>query len=122
MSSIKEQNIWYPWIYEGRQGDYAKKITEVDIDQIVELVQKRVEEDGESSISNGLVGENKEHEPVMRKLMSWASNETNIRQCVRHLLDEAKALEANSDYEPRTVDFVCRDLANAAKWIGGSRG
>jgi hypothetical protein len=45
----------------------------------------------------------------MRKMMEWVSREKNIRQCV----------EANPD---ETVDWICRDLANASKWLHGSSG
>ena len=73
---------------------------------MVSLVQQRAQEDGTWAIDNGFVGDNEE---TMRKMMAWVSDPKNILQC----------LEANPN---ETVDWICRDLANATKWIMGSRG
>lgn len=101
-----EMTIWFPGIYSGREGDYAKLVADVPEVHAVELVQQRAHEDGEWAIQNGLVGDN---EDVMRKMMAWVSDSNNIRQ----------ALKANPD---ETVDWICRDVANGSKWVGGSRG
>jgi hypothetical protein len=74
-------------------------------------VQKRAQEDGEWAIANGHVGDNEDN---MRKMMAFVSDEKNIRQCVGIFIKED--LEGK-----RTVDFVCRDLANASKYARGSR-
>lgn len=99
----EDQTIWFPGIYTGRQGVYARKTSEFSLDEIVKLVQMRAQEDGEWAIKNGFVGNN---EDKMRKMMAWVSNEDNIRQC----------LEANPH---ETIDWICRDLANGSKWVGG---
>jgi hypothetical protein len=106
-----EETIWFPGIYSGRQGDYAKLVMECSEEQIIALVQQRAKEDGEWAIENGFVGDN---EDVMRKMIKWVSDETNIRQAMSHLT-------LDNGGHTRTVDWICRDLANAAKWIGGSR-
>lgn len=111
MSITQDQTIWFPGIYNGREGVYDKRIADVSLVELVELVQKRAKEDGEWAIENGFVGDN---EDKMRKMMKWVSNPENIEQCVGHILG------AGMEHE-RTVDFVCRDLANASKWVGGSR-
>jgi hypothetical protein len=110
MSIIENQTIWFPGIYEGRQGDYAKHISEVMDEDLFRLVQERAKEDGEWAIANGHVGENNENELTMRLMMKWVSDPNNIRQC----------FEAHIVENP-TVDWICRDLANASKWIAGSR-
>jgi hypothetical protein len=51
------------------------------------------------------------YEKQANLMMKWCSTPSNITQC----------LQGNLDMGP-TVDWICRDLANAAKWIGGSRG
>jgi hypothetical protein len=123
MSKIQEhETIWYPGIYGGRTDeDYTQVATEVPEKVLILLVQKRAEEDGEWAIANGHVGDN---EDKMRKMMAWVSDETNIMQCLGYIADEEEEQRklGNEDYEPRTVDYVCRDLANGSKWVGGSRG
>jgi hypothetical protein len=98
---VEEQIIWFPGIYSGREGAYAKPIADVSTELLVDLVQKRAKEDGEWAIENGHVGGN---EPLMREMMKWVSDPKNITQCA----------DANPD---ETVDWVCRDLANGSKWI-----
>lgn len=112
MTIVGEETIWYPGIYEGRQGAYATLIDTLDLVEIIPMVQKRAEEDGEWAIANGFVGDNEEK---MRKMMAWVSDPKNIEQAVEAALE---------DYPPRTktVDFVCRDLANGSKWLAGSLG
>jgi hypothetical protein len=109
---VAEKTIWFPgFFYNGREGDYAKAVNELERETIIELVQKRAEEDGEWAIENGHVGNN---EDVMRKMMAWVSDPKNINQCLDHIH------KVNMGHE-RTVDWVCRDLANGSKWVGGSR-
>jgi hypothetical protein len=101
--------IWFPGIYHGRSdGQYGLKATDVPIDEIIELVQQRAQDDGEWSIDNGFVGPNNESEPKMRRMMAFVADEKNIRQCVEHI-------RAGNSPENATVDWVCRDLANASK-------
>jgi hypothetical protein len=129
------ETIWYPGIYGGRRTEpWTSSIEELEDDEIVDLVQQRASEDGEWAIENGFVGENNEHEPLMRKMMEWVSDEKNIRQCIeatrkeesrrmaQHKLQADPDDEDGDEFEPRTVDYICRDLANGSKWVGGSRG
>jgi hypothetical protein len=101
-----ETTIWFPGIYNGREGDYALISSDIPEAKLIELVQQRAHEDGEWAIQNDFVGDN---EDIMRKMMAWVSDPKNIKQC----------MEANPN---ETVDWICRDLANGSKWIGGSRG
>jgi hypothetical protein len=48
----------------------------------------------------------------MRQMMAWAGDPTNIAQALEHIYKE-------EDAHIRTVDYLCRDLANASKWIAG---
>lgn len=107
MSLTEDQTIWFPGIYNGREGDYAKTLSEVTQVELLNLVQQRAQEDGEWAIDNGFVGDD---EDKMRKMMAWVSDLDNINQCVDHINKEGLL-------DQRTVDFVCRDLANASKWI-----
>lgn len=107
MSILADQTIWYPGIYMPREDEkYTAIASHINFDELVKRVQKRAKEDGEWAITNGHVGEN---EAKMRRMMAWVSDETNIRQCLEHIHTEKQ------DHH-RTVDFVCRDLANASKW------
>jgi hypothetical protein len=110
----EDETIWFPGIYAGRMGfDWVQKVADIAPPELVKLVQQRAQEDGEWAIANGFVGENNENEPRMRRMMEWVSNETNIDQCLGHILRAGEA-------ELRSVDWVCRDLANASKWsVGG---
>lgn len=108
----EDMTLWFPGIYNGRQGVYAKTVGELSDEDTITLVRHRVQEDGEWAIENGHVGENNENEPLMRKMMEWASDPTNIAQCLEHIYKEENA-------HIRTVDWVCRDMANASKWLGG---
>lgn len=125
------ETIWFPGIYNGRDyKPWTRAVNTMSDDRLIALVQKRAKEDGEWAIKNGFVGNN---EDKMRQMMAWVSDETNIRQCVAHLCDEeTKRMvqhevmadpddEDFDEFEPRTVDYICRDLANASKWVGGSR-
>lgn len=110
MSVIEDQLIWFPGIYGGRTDpDYTQPVGELlfELDVLIERVQKRAQEDGEWAIKNGFVGDN---EDKMRRFMAFVSDETNIRQCVDHIRKEGMETK-------RTVDWVCRDLANASKWM-----
>lgn len=102
----QEQIIWFPGIYEGRSGLYDTPARVYTDEKLIDLVQKRAEEDGNWAIDNGVVGDNAD---VMRKMMDWVSDPKNILQC----------RAANPD---ETVDWICRDLANATKWIMGTQG
>lgn len=109
MSITEHETIWFPLEYRGRDTpEYTQLVKDTPIEEIIKIVQKRAETDGEWAISAGLVGENNKNETKMRRMMAWVSNETNIRQCVAWILEH----EANAD---RTVDYVCRDLANGSK-------
>ncbi len=107
----EEMTIWFPGIYSGREGAYTKKVADISLVGITELVQQRAQEDGEWAIDTDHVGDN---EDCMREMMAWVSDPINIQQCVGHILKHGE------EYE-RTIDWVCRDLANASKLIGGSR-
>lgn len=105
MTDIQEhETIWFPGIYPGRESEpwtlLASNFTD---ERLVELVQQRATEDGEWAIANGHVGDN---EDKMRAMMAWVSNPEHIRQCAT----------MNIEYGV-TVDWVCRDLANASKTI-----
>lgn len=111
MKITQEQTIWFPGIYAGRSdGQYTKLVADVSLAELTELVQKRAEEDGMWAINNGFVGDN---EANMREMMAFVSKEENIHQCVEHILKDGAE-------EKRTVDWVCRDLANASKYVHGS--
>lgn len=111
MTIVEQETIWYPGIYDGRTDrDYTKLVADISLVALTELVQKRAQEDGQWTIDNGFVGDN---ESNMRQMMDFVSNENNIQQCVEHIL--RKGLEG-----VRTVDWVCRDLANASKLFHGS--
>ena len=111
MSITEEQTIWFPGIYGGRtDGEYTKRVADVSLAELTELVKKRAQEDGQWAIDNGHVGDN---EASMRKMMAFVSDEKNIQQCVGHILKEGSE-------EISTVDFVCRDLANASKYAHGT--
>lgn len=104
--------IWFPGIYRGREGDYAKKVGDISLPELMALVEKRAQEDGEWAIENKVVGEN---EANMRKMMEFVSTGINITQCVGHI-------RRNGTENETTVDWVCRELANASKFVHGSRG
>lgn len=100
--------IWFPGIYEGRtDSEYTQLVADIPLDEIVDLVKKRAREDGEWAIANGLVGDN---EDKMRRMMQFVSDRVNIQQCTAYIYKE------NGEHE-RTIDYVCRDLANASKMM-----
>jgi len=111
---LAKGNIWYPGPYEGRinDADFQQVVGDLSLMQIGVLVQKRAKEDGEWTIEQGLVGSMGEHEDKMRRMMAWVSDTTNIAQCIAHILHE------KHEYH-RTVDWVCRELANASKHAVG---
>lgn len=112
----EQETIWFPGIYDGRQYEpWTTPIGYFSDNRIIALVQKRARQDGAWAIQNDFVGNN---EDKMHKMMAWVGDERNICQCVEALRkEEVQAREiGNEDYEPRTVDFVCRDLANGSKW------
>jgi hypothetical protein len=103
----EEEIIWFPGIYGGRTTpEYLQKAGDISQDELIALVQRRAQEDGEWAIENGHVGQN---EDIMRKMMEWVSRPKNILQCVEENMNE-------------TVDWICRDLANGSKWVSGDRG
>lgn len=111
MNITEGQTIWYPGIYGGRTDEeYTQVAMHLNFADLVQLVQIRAKEDGEWVIANGLVGPNNENEDKMRRFMAFVSDETNIRQCVDHIHKDGLD-------HVRTVDWVCRDLANASKWM-----
>jgi hypothetical protein len=121
MTDIQEhETMWFPEIYGGRKGVYAQPLCEMlsnppqpeEILKLVELVATRAKEDGEWAIENGFVGDN---EDTMRKMMAWVSRPDNIEQCAQGVFRDEMEHEC-------TVDWVCRDLANASKNIMGTRG
>lgn len=104
------ETIWFPGIYGGRtDAEYTQKVSELllELEVLIERVQKRANEDGEWAIANGFVGNN---EDKMRRMMAFVADEQNIRQCIEHIRKEGSETE-------RTVDWVCRELANASKWV-----
>lgn len=105
----EDQIIWHPGIYHGREGAYSQVACNVPQEDLIELVRKRAQEDGEWAIVNGHVGPHNENASLMRRMMEWVADPENIVQC----------FEANPE---ETVDWICRDLANGSKWAGGSRG
>jgi len=107
MSIQEHETIWFPGIYGGRTDEqYTQFVADISLVELTQLVQKRAQEDGQWAIENGFVGDN---EAKMRKMITFVSNSIMIQQCVGHILEEG--LEGE-----RTVDYVCRDLANASKW------
>jgi hypothetical protein len=108
---VDNETIWFPGIYAGRQGPYAQLASDISRGDLIELVQKRAEEDGEWAIAKGVVGDN---EDKMRRMMAWVSDPKNIVQCYENEV----VLNENAP----TVDWICRDLANATKWIGDRLG
>jgi hypothetical protein len=115
---IKPENIiWYPGIYEGRSDpEYTQLVSELlsEPEVLIERVQKRAQEDGQWAIDNHVVGNNEEK---MRRFMAFVSDEKNIHQAIEHIRKETQETDYWEKYEPRTVDWICRDLANAAKWL-----
>lgn len=104
-----EENMWYPGPdYKGREGDYAKKISECEIDEVLELVQQRACEDYDWIMRNGMASDSEER---MGKMLAWVSNHNNITQCV----------QANLENDP-TVDWVCRELGKITHKLGRPNG
>lgn len=106
MTIQEHEVIWFPGIYGGRTDkEYTQRVADISLVDLTTLVQTRAKEDGEWAIDNGFVGDD---EAKMRKMMTFVSNPIMIQQCVGYILEEG--LEGK-----RTVDYVCRDLANASK-------
>lgn len=113
MTIVNEQTIWFPddTLYQRRMGNgYSLKVEFVPLDRLVGLVQRRAEEDGKWILANGLVGEDNENEAKMLRMMAFVSHEKNIAQCREHILAEGKGAV-------RDVDWVCRELATASKFM-----
>lgn len=108
-----EENMWYPGpenLYQGRPGVYAQSISDFSGEDLTNLIQRRAHEDAEWAIANSLVGHNEE---LMRKMVAWVSRDANIIQCVIHIHE----MDGQEEKSKRTVDWMCRHLANAAKKI-----
>ena len=102
-----EEIMWYPGLdYVGREADYTKHISECEIDEVLELVQKRAQEDYDWIMRNGMASDSEER---MGKMLAWVSNHNNITQCVQTNLEE----------DP-TVDWVCRELGTITHKLGHS--
>lgn len=103
MRDIKpEETMWFPGIYAGYENSLYQQIaSKIPSGTLISLVQNRTKADGEWAINNDFFGDS---EDVMRKMMEWVSRTDNIMQCV----------EANPN---ETVDWVCRELAEASKVI-----
>jgi hypothetical protein len=113
MPDIQEhETIWFPGIYGGRTGEeWTQTVKSLpDFPALVSLVQRRAQEDGTWCIETGKVGENNENEDKMRLMMKFVSSELNIGQCLDHILEEGMG-------NVRTVDWLCRELANASKYM-----
>lgn len=108
MTPINPRNIWFPGAYVSREDDeYTQLASDPPFEMLVLLVQKRAKEDGEWAIENHLVGSN---EDKMRLMMVFVSDRKHIGQCLEHIFAEERD-------EVATVDWVCRDLATAAKYM-----
>lgn len=108
-----EENMWFPGpdaLYKGREGVYAQSLSDFSGEDLTNLIQRRAHEDAEWAITNSLVGHNEE---LMRRMVGWVSRDRNIIQCVISIKEE----EDEKDPSERTVNDMCRVLANAAKKI-----
>ena len=116
MTEIDDSNIiWFPGVYHGNlDEEYQQEALYLPIEQVIELVQKRAKHDGEWCIANGRVGKDNANEPKMRSMMEFVSDEKHIRQAVEYIQNG----NAPSD---STVDYVCRDLANASHWAESAK-
>jgi hypothetical protein len=105
---MSEKNVWYPGLdYEAPKGDYEIKVNDVEVDVLLELVQTRIEQDGQWAIDNDRVGGK---ELKMRRMIDWATNHQNIHQCVEQIFKEGAEDE-------KTVGWVCREMTTAAQRI-----
>lgn len=103
---VPEENMWYPGpeaMYKGQTDLHSLEAHLATNDELVKMVQERAREDGEWVIENGLASGKEE---LMRKMIEWVSRSETIVQCADANLDKGV-----------TVDWVCRELANAAKKI-----
>lgn len=99
-----EANVWWPGVYTGSNDpDYTRMASELASDEVIELVQQRIKKDGETMIEYDMVGPN---ENKMRIMMGLASDPSDIIKALLHA--------SNAD---KTVDYLCRDLANYAKVV-----
>lgn len=108
-----EENMWFPGpdaLYKGREGVYAQSISDFSGEDLTNLIQRRAHEDAEWAVANGLVGH---QEDLMHKMVDWVSRDVNIIQCVIHI----KEMDGEQVESIRSVDWMCRHLANAAKKI-----
>lgn len=107
--SLEEQatrNIFTNGIFHGSTEEpYTLKLGDVSIVTLVRAVRDRAEVDGQWCIDNDLVGNN---EDKMRRMIAYVSDPENIVRCVSYILK-------HNEENDRTVDFVCRDLANGSR-------
>lgn len=103
IASLSALNIFTIGVYDGRTEDpYSLIAGQLPLERVIEIVKKRAEKDGQWCIDNDLVGDN---EDKMRKMIAFTCDPKMVEQAVKHPSNAGA-----------TVDFVCRDLANASKW------
>lgn len=101
------ENIFFPGVYHGRDDKvYTQRAVDMPFELLVKLVRERAEEDGEWTIEHNLVGNNPDK---MRRMMAFVANPKHIDQARNAILNGASPPDS-------TVDFLCRDLANASAW------
>lgn len=101
------RNVFTPMDYHGSADpEYHRPHREFPEEAAVVMIQKRAEQDGQWAIDNAIVGPN---ENKMRVMMEFVKDQKMIRQALghRHNLEQS-------------LDFVCRDLALAAKVMANS--
>lgn len=100
------KNIFTNGVYHGSDDvAYSFPISTSSMEQIITLVKFRADEDGQYAIDNNLVGDNVDK---MRRLMAYVADPENIARNVNAHLDRGE--------KDLSIDFICRDLANGAKW------
>lgn len=102
------KNIWFPGVYQPLEDDgYGVLVKNLTLTMLITLVQARATKDGEWCIETGVVGGKPD---VMRRQMEFVSSAKHIEQCRAHI--QREEMEG-----VRTVDWVCRELANASKYM-----
>jgi hypothetical protein len=100
-------NMFTGGVYHGsKEAIFTTAVADMEISAIVRLVQERAKKDGQWCIDMDLVGPN---EDKMRRMIMYCSDEIKI-------MDKVHYITHHDDPALRTVDFVCRDIANASKW------
>jgi len=100
-------NIFTPGIYHGTPEYNAKQVVDLSLAEVTPLVRLRAMEDGMFCIVNDLVGD--DVDKMIGMILSVCDSE-RITRCYRA-----------ASQEERTLDFMCRDLANGSKWPGVPR-